>query len=198
MKKHDYEVVVKLNHNETPHKLNMETGELIEVKSRRNNIPEGKELFEPNAKFVKCYYNTWQFMSRYLSSSELGIVIAMVTMADANNCSLKPLDDKTTVAELMDYFDISEKKVKSTFDKLHRLGVYGRFDVSEENKPYTKYWILNPYIAFNGKIIESDISRLFTGTSVFKGYHNPLHTVPEFQLLKQKSVRAKRNDKRLK
>ena len=132
--KKDYKKEIDLWNEEIPAAINLETGEVRTIMQRPNNIPEGKEVFENKAKFIKCYTNTGIFLQRYLTSEELGIVMTMIMLSDQKNCSLKPLDDKTTVEELMSLFDISEKKVKSTFIKLHQLGVYGKFDIKPQEE----------------------------------------------------------------
>jgi hypothetical protein len=109
-----------------------------------------------------------------------------------NTNSLKPLDDNITIHELMSYFDISEKKVKTTFKKLFELGVYGKFEVAKKNKDYTKYWIVNPYLSFKGKTIEKSITELFKGTHISIAFYNENYETSTMKPLKKKSSRIDR------
>jgi hypothetical protein len=50
------------------------------------------------------------------------------------------------------------------------LGVYGKFEIVDMKKGYTKYWLFNPYLSFSGKLINSDIAELFSGTRIASAY----------------------------
>ena len=52
-------------------------------------------------------------------------------------------------------------------------GVFGKFDVCLADKPYTRYWILNPFLSFNGTVIDSVIVKLFKGTHVERAFNDP-------------------------
>lgn len=165
---------IKLNHEEVLVKLNKETGEIKELKSRPNNIPSGKELVEFD--FSKAYNPIiWRFLFEELTPLERDIVSRMTLMAEYGTNSLIPLDDDTTIPQLMETFNISKNKVTATFKKLFNLGIYARFEVKRVDVPYTKYWILNPYISFKGKLVDSDIKNLFRGTRIQIYYSNQLN-----------------------
>lgn len=177
MKKTDYKTEIKLKHNEAPAKINLETGEIVQVTSKPNNIPEGKEIFEPDALFRKDYCNSWAFLQRELSHFEFTVCFSLALLAKANTNSLEPLNDSSTIAELMEILNISKNKVTPTLDVLWNYGVYGKFEVKDANRPYTKHWILNPYLSFNGRLIESDIAFLFKNTHIAKAFNNPNYSV---------------------
>ena len=164
----DYIVTAKIKHHESILKRDNHTGEIQEViESRKpNNIPEGKEVFEPDALFHKTYNKSWEYLNEKLNAIEMKAAMSLALRAKANTNSLEPLDDETTIPELIEVLHVSKNRVKSVLAKLWDLGVYGRFDIKEANKPYTKYWILNPYLAFSGKLINSDISHLFRNTKI--------------------------------
>jgi hypothetical protein len=193
MKNFDYEKTIQLKHEEVAAKVNLDTGELKLLEGRTNNIPTSKEIFEPSAMFGKYYQNSWNFLIKYLTSAELGIVATMCNMCDMNTNSLKPLDDNTTIHEIMQYFDISEKKVKDTFKKLFELGVYGRFEVADVTKDYTKYWIVNPYLCFRGRTIDKSISNLFKGTRVANAFKDKDYVPTGFLKIKRKTSRRQRD-----
>lgn len=162
---------IKLNDNERPAKINIETGEIQEVKQKANNIPEGKEVFEPNGIFLKTYTKSWKFLKSELTPFEFNVAFQLAIMAKANTNSLEPLNDDTTINQLAEIFGISRNKVTPILTKLYKLGVYAKFEAYKPHIPYTKYWILNPYLSFAGKLISSDIARLFNGTIIEMEYH---------------------------
>lgn len=165
-----YKKTLNLKHHEKPAKIDLQTGEFIEINDRANNIPNNKEVFESKALFAKYYEKTHQFLRRNLSHIEMSVVLELVHMSKMNTNSLEPLNDETTQLEISKIFDLDRRKSKMIFDKLFRLGVYAKFEVYKPEVPYTKYWILNPYLSFKGKIIDSDIAKLFKGTMIHKNY----------------------------
>jgi|JI9StandDraft_1071089.scaffolds.fasta_scaffold343387_1 C1A family cysteine protease len=168
-----YKVEVKLNHNEVAAKVNTETGDTKLVTFRPNNIPDGKELFEPTAFFKKEYSNSWSYLQKKLNPLEYKVAHSLGILAKANTNSLEPLSDKSTIPDLMEIFNVSKNKVKPILVKLFSLGVYGKFEIVDADKGYTKYWIFNPYLSFSGKLIPSDIADLFSNTHVAKAFRDP-------------------------
>ncbi len=167
-----YKKEINLNNNEIPATINLETGEVKALKAKANNIPKGKQIFEPKGIFTKTYNKSWIYLKSKLTPLEFGVAFELAILAKANTNSLEPLNDDTTMNQLVDKFSIGKNKVRPLFKKLFELGVYGRFEVYDKTKPYTKYWVLNPYLAFTGKIIDSDIANLFNGTDIALHYHS--------------------------
>ena len=167
-----YNTNVRLADNEVPVKMNIETGEYQVVTKRPNNIPEGKQIFEPDAVFRKDYTNSWKFLQKNLTPLEFSAAMALALMAKANTNSLEPINDETGVRELSEKINVSINKVNNVIKKLYELGVYGRFSVAKIDVPFKKFWILNPYLSFNGKLIHSDIAELFQGTHITKAFYN--------------------------
>lgn len=165
-----YKVEYVLDNNELPAKVDATTGE-TQILTKRNNIPEGKEVFEPDGIFKKDYTKSWEFLDRVLTPLEFKVVAKLCRMARMNTNSLEPLNDDTTVNYIADYFSIGRNKVAPLFKKLFKLGVYAKFEAYKPDVPYTKYWILNPYLSFSGKIIHSDIAKLFVGTTIEMEYN---------------------------
>jgi hypothetical protein len=172
MKDYDYESTIKLKHHEAPAKINKQTGEVSEIIGKTSNIPKGKELFEPKAMFRKSFDATEEFLDKVLTPLEFKVVARMCRMAKMNTNSLQPLSDDLTVLEIAEELHINRREVNKLLAKLFDLGVYGRFEIVKEDIGYTKYWILNPYIRFQGKTISSDIKALFEGTKIHKYYIN--------------------------
>jgi hypothetical protein len=171
MKKY-YEQTVKLPHNKKLASVDMETGEVIEIPTKKNNIPEGKQLFgKEEVGWSKSFNASWEFLDEVLTDLEFRVVNRLCRMAKSHTNSLEPLDDETTAIELAEYFKIDRRNSKKMFNKLYELGVYGRFSVKKEDIPYTNYWVLNPYLTFQGSTIKSDIASLFQGTKLTNEYY---------------------------
>lgn len=179
MNKAKYETKLQLYAHELPAKVNAFTGEttILGAAHRSNNIPEGKEIFEPDGIFRKDYTKSWEFLDRALSPLEFKVVAKLCRMAKMNTNSLEPLNDDTTIAVIAKEFKIGRNKVSPLFNKLFKLGVYAKFEAYKPDVPYTRYWILNPYLSFSGKIISSDIAKLFIGTTIEIEYNKTVKDI---------------------
>lgn len=173
MKKHDYEQTFKLKHNEAPACINQETGEVKQL-VKTNHHSDSHELFEPNASFSKSFSQSWLFLKRVLKPHEYIAAHSLALKAKAFTNSLEPLNDEIVQSILTEELGISKNQVKPVLKKLFELGVYGKFSVAEADKPYTNYWILNPYLQFNGRVIDKSITELFKGTFVAKAFRGEI------------------------
>jgi len=171
-----YKVEYNLEQDEVALKMNQRTGEVKKLAVRPNNIPEGKEVFEKDGIFRKDYTNSWKFLRKQLTPIEYKAAHTLAIMAKANTNSLEPLNDDTTISELMEVLNVSKNKVKPIMNTLWDLGVYGRFEVKHVDKPYTKYWVFNPFLSFSGKLINSDIANLFRDTHCAKAFYDENYT----------------------
>lgn len=172
-KDYDYSVEVGLLHNERVAVVDMETGSIHLKPALANNIPEGKELFEPDAFFQKHYPTTWTYLQRQTSSIEFAAAMRLALLAKANTNSLEPLNDATTLASLVEVLGVGINKVNLVLKKLAYLGVYAQFSVVDKEKGYTRYWVLNPYLSFTGQLIDSDLASLFKGTRIAAAFYDP-------------------------
>ena len=161
---------IKLEHNQIPAKIDMETGEIIELSKCINKFPDNTERWLQHGSFHKTYTHTGEFLIKTLKPVELSVVMVMSIKAEPNTNALIPLDDDTTVRQLEQYFNVSKNRIKGILDKLFKLGIFARFEVATEDNPHMKYWILNPYVSFKGRLVDSDIVRLFQGTIIEKEY----------------------------
>ena len=161
---------LKLRDNEVPAKIDMETGEIIEVRNIFNSIPDGKELWLKNEKFSKMFTYSWKFLVKTLSSDELKVLVLMSLAAQPSTNSMPPLNEEVSMLQMEEYFGVSRKKLPNIFKKLFDIGVFAKFEVATHEEHYKKYWILNPYISFRGRLISSDIAKLFYGTTIEKEY----------------------------
>ena len=158
---------ITLNNNELPAKVNSETGEIKTITPKRNNIPAGKEIHYSEGMFTKSYEKAWDYLLDYLTPVELQIVTRMSHMARPASNSLEPLNNKSTVQEIADTFHIHRNSVPKMFEKLLKAGVYAEFRFVAYDG-IRHYWVLNPYISFKGKIINSALVDLFRETNIAK------------------------------
>ncbi len=168
-KRFDYEKLVQLKHNEIAAIIDVETGDLREVSHRKTTIPEGKELWLPNLAFAKHFVignKIIDWLETILTDQEMKVLWKMTRMIKFETNSLEPLNNDFSINQIAKEFNISRNRVSPIFKKLYDLGVYANFDVKRVDVPYTKYWILNPYICFSGRRIDTDIAKLFKGTVI--------------------------------
>lgn len=170
-KTHDYLKTIKLKHNEIPAKINLETGEVTGINQTHGQTNLVK--FDHGKQFKKEYNNSWLFLLRELKPLEVSAVSYLVSFAKMNTGSLEPLNDDMTVRDLSFNLNISVNRVNQILKVLFLYGVYGKFEVYNPDKPFTKYWLINPHLAFAGTHIDSDILSLFKDTYVAKAYFNP-------------------------
>jgi hypothetical protein len=166
-----YETTVKVQPHEVVMTLDPITGELKEhTIKRRNNLPQGKQPMNKKALFKKDYENSWNFLWKVLTPVEYKIAHRLANMSEINTNSLKPLDDTTSKIQLSKEFNIHRNHIGRIFKKLFDLGVYGRFEVAKPHLPHGKYWIVNPYLSFAGKLIHSDVANLFKDTIIHMAF----------------------------
>lgn len=175
MKRNDFDYAIQLGllHNERAASVDIETGEIKIKPLLKNNIPEGKEVFESNAFFQKHYPTTWNYLKQQTSTIEFAAAMRLALLAKANTNSLEPLNDKTTLASLVEVLGVGINKVNVVLKKLSYLGVYAQFGVEDKDKGYTRYWVFNPYLSFTGQLIESDLATLFKGTRIAAAFYDP-------------------------
>jgi hypothetical protein len=189
-KQPEYTKEISLQHNEIPATLNIETGEIKIVKKGRpkKSIPNGKQLWLPNAIFNKSFPQSWKWLESVTTPLEFKCAVLLGLKAKAFTNSLEPFDDETCLRDISEQLNISLGVVSYTMKKLFTLGVYGRFETYTPDKPYSKYWLFNPFLSFNGKLINSDIAALFQGTYCAMAYQGLKFEVifPEFKKIKAK------------
>lgn len=159
-----YESSMKLGHNEKLVAVNVETGELRET--RPNNIPEDKTVFK-NGSFTKHYTRAWEFLELHLDNKEIGVVHKLIRRAAIHSNSLYPLSDETSLRILSKELSVGVNQVQKVKQKLLTLGVYASTSIMED-KVLTTYWLLNPYLAFNGRFPERTLVKLFHNTELAK------------------------------
>lgn len=159
-----YKVNLKLKDNELPAKINAETGEVskVTINANKNN---GMETFDLMDKFQRTNSNAWRLLETQTNDGEFSLANKLALRARAYTNSIVPLNDETTLKALGEELSVSRNTVKKKIDKLFKLGVLGKFEVYEAHEVHKKYWIFNPYLSFNGKVVKSDIKYLFQNTT---------------------------------
>jgi predicted transcriptional regulator len=168
-----YDYYVGFAHNEKAYSANPDTGELKQKVIR--SLPDGKEFFIPEEPFYKCYKRIHEYLLNNLTVYEMNVVNRMISIAKRNTNSLIPLNDGMSAKHLSEILFSDRKRIKKILERLFDLGVYGKFEIAKEvdkGVSYKKYWILNPYISFEGKIISTDIKELFEGTVITNIYYH--------------------------
>ena len=169
MRNYDYETTVKLKHSEQAAIINKQTGEIKPLDILERKPVSGKlEYHNQEQTFKKVYSKAWALLETQTTDKELLVAHKLAMMAKAYTNSLEPLRPELTNTLLSEELGIDRKKVRGILNKLVKLGVIGKFEVgekiSETASEIKKYYIFNPYLAFNGKLIDKDISALFEGT----------------------------------
>ena len=121
---------------------------------------------DENVKYLIPNSAVFQYLLQTLTSVEFCTMHKMCLLAQEHTYSLKPLNDKMYIQDLVEILGVSKNKVKPVLNKLLTLGVYTNTN--------TNYWILNPYLQFNGKVIDKSIADLFKGTIVAKAFRGEI------------------------
>ena len=88
----------------------------------------------------------------------------LARMARAFTSSLEPLNPESTISELSKTLDENRNTIKEDVEVLFKLGVIGKFEVYDRNERHTRYWLFNPFLAFNGDVIKEGVEDLFKDT----------------------------------
>jgi predicted transcriptional regulator len=163
-----YEKVIKLKHNERAAKINLETGEVAEVKTQNREKKQPKDpsmnFFISNESYSRFFTKAWQLLETQTTDTEFKVAYKMSMMAHAYTNSLEPLRPESTMKELSEFFNVDRRKIQNIIEKLFKLGVIGKFQVYDRFENHHNYWVFNPYLSFNGKIIKKDVQSLFNNT----------------------------------
>ena len=168
-----YEVNLKLEHNESPAKVNMATGEIcmLSTKKRFSNLKDDENIILPKGKFTKVFDVTRSFLLERLSKTEWWVLSIMIERALPGTNSMEPIDDDTSMRELERIFKTDRQVLKRALDKLFDIGAYANYSISESGER-KKYWLLNPYVSFKGRKSNSDIMKIFDKTDIAVYYKN--------------------------
>lgn len=166
MKKH-YRKEIELYHYEVPAALDKASGEVREIKDHVNRNPT-IHYHNSSESFQKTFTKAWRLLETQTTDKEFAVANKLAYRAKAFTNSLRPLNDDSTIMEIANELNSDRRTIMKVIDKLFKLGVIGKFEVYNANVEYTKYWIFNPYLSFNGKVIDEGIAKLFSGTTYAK------------------------------
>lgn len=157
-----YKDSMSLDHNEKLVAIDVETGEIRE--KRKNNIPDDKEVF--NEPFIKLSRKGSEFLDINLTDRELRVIHRIILKSEFGTNSLKPLSDRTSNTILAEELGVHRTKITPMFNKFYDLGLYSSSSVMDYTGVEKTYWVLNPYLAFSGRLISKSLKRLFIGTKL--------------------------------
>lgn len=169
MQSHDYEKTIRAKHRDRILLFDPETQEYRDVTGEPPKNPD-QLTFEPQAMFTETYKKTWDYLLNNLTALEYFAASKLANKATAFTNSLEPLSDNSQLRDVAKALGISLGKVKSTIDRFKELGVI--VQPVENDKPYSRYWVISPYLWFNGKRINKAIPKLFEGTLIEKHFHS--------------------------
>jgi len=161
-----YTKLLELHHHQSAAIKDEITGDVTVFKKGNGKIPQGKELVD-NYIYKRYYSDAWQYLDGTLSALEFNVANRMAYKAHVHTNSLVPLNDNSTVLELSESLGVGKNSVIAICKKLFEKGVYARFAV-HEHETYKHYWIFNPYLAFNGRLIDTSMKNLFYNTTIAK------------------------------
>jgi DNA-binding MarR family transcriptional regulator len=167
MAKTGYERTIKLNHNEVPARVNLETGNIEVVKDPlriTNNTDSTLEKFDLFQVFQRVNTAAWELLSTQVKANELAVAMKLALRAKAYTNSLEPLNPDTSMRSIAEQLKVEKNTIAKIIDKLFKLGVIGKFEVYNDKQEHTKFWVFNPYLTFNGKHIKKDVRTLFDNT----------------------------------
>lgn len=163
-----YEKTIKLKHHEKAAKINLETGEVLEVKAyeKKERSPKDPTMnyFISGQSYSRFFTKAWQLLETQTTDTEFKVAYKMSMMAHAFTNSLEPLRPESTLKELSEFFNVDRRKINDVIEKLFKLGVIGKFQVYDRFENHHNYWVFNPYLSFNGKVIKKDVQGLFDNT----------------------------------
>lgn len=167
MSNYTYNANIELHHNEAPAKINKNTGEITELnKTKVDKEPRDKSMkfFKTNQPYSQVFTKAWNLLETQTTDLEFKVAYKLALRAKAYTNSLEPIKPDSSLREIADELNISHNSVKAVFERLFKLGVIGKFEVYDKVERHHNYYIFNPYLSFNGKIIKKDVQTLFDNT----------------------------------
>ena len=165
-----YQKKLTLKEDEIPAIINARTGEVVPKPVPgifKIHVPDDNNMlpFKLMTKFSRFQKIAWEMLETQVSDRELGIALKLALRAKAFTNSLEPLHPDLTTTLLAEELNANRNTILKVIDKLFKLGVIGKFEVYEAGEKHQKYWVFNPYLAFNGKAIKRDVVTLFDKTT---------------------------------
>lgn len=161
-----YTKTIELNHNEIPAKINVQTGEIKELKhfNKKQLKDNTMQYFNHDQSYSRTFTRAWLLLKTQTNDLEFKAANTMALLAKAYTNSLEPLTPESTMISVAETLSIDRRYVSTIIDKLYKLGVIAKFEVYNRNEVYQNYWVFNPYLSFNGKTIKKEVTTLFDKT----------------------------------
>lgn len=165
----DYEKTIKLKHTEFIQIVDQKTGEVKKDYSKTKMGNPAMATVNKGHSYQKSYNKIWQKMieAGLFTTEECGVAFRLGLMASPFN-NVLPYNDETSISEFARIFGIDRRRMKPILQKLFKLGVYGEWKIHKHSKGECKSWIFNPYLFFNGTVIDKTILQMFQDTTVYK------------------------------
>lgn len=159
-KNSDYSKKLYLKHHQAPAIVNTITGEVKTIGKGNPN----KTCHDKHLTFKKFYSENWQLLKTQVTDKEYMVAFNLALQAKAYTNSLEPLGPDMATATIAELLGEDRRTIMSKINKLIRLGVLAVFTVYEMGGQRNNYWIFNPYLSFNGKVVDKKIAKLFERT----------------------------------
>jgi len=167
-KEHKYQTTVNLDHDQQVAIIDTLTGNVTPVNTVKTPRDTQLKYHNKDETFKKVYPKAWKLLETQTNDKEFLVAYKLGMMAKAYTNSLAPLRPELTNTILSNELGVHRTVVRKILNKLLKLGVIAKFEVGEQVSgsvsEIKKYWIFNPYLSFNGKLINRDIARLFDNT----------------------------------
>ena len=140
--------------------------------------------------FTQNFNNSWSFLLREFTETEMKVTLALSLLAHRSNNSLDPLSDKTTIEILTKVLNISKNTVTPIMEKLKHYGVYGTINITGRDGKLI-FWTLNPFLSYRGRVIDKYVAKMFQTTHIGYAYNDPDYSymprisnqkIPDFSL----------------
>lgn len=155
---------VPLDRDEKPAKINMDTGEISLYEKRQGGNFNNTKLFIDKP-FQRVYIEEWNKLDKQLSTREFMFTTRLSRIAQPFTNSLKPYGPKSTTLELAEAFQTDRRYINAIIKKLIKLNVIAVYKANDIESAIEKHldgcWIFNPYLSFNGSVINKNILNLF-------------------------------------
>jgi len=162
----DYKKTVHLKHHESILVVDKRTGDITQDKTKKSPGNSTMSYHNKDVKFSKTFNPGLQYARIYFTVEERGVILTMIEMAKPYTNAMPPLTKETSLREIGRIFDIPRHKVKKIFEKLFKHGVYYTYKITEFGTEENSYWVLNPDIAFNGRLISKSLQAQFENTLI--------------------------------
>lgn len=167
-RQYTYTANLKLKDNEAPAVVNLETGVITQAKFEHvKEQPKDKTMkyFDIDEPFSRTFTKSWKLLETQTTVREFAVAMKLANRARAYTNDLRPLNADSSLREIAEELNENKDAISKIIEKLFKLGVIASFEVSEHNEHYQKYWVFNPYLSFNGKVIKKGLEDLFSNTT---------------------------------